>query len=120
MNAAMTLERRQLEARSRHYQKEMRLAASGLRSSVQLAPHALTVARRLAPALPYVVAAVAVGAVVMQLRARNTSRLLLIGGLLFDALRVWSLRRQNLPVEVALKAPDRAPVRDPASVAAAQ
>jgi hypothetical protein len=118
MNTAMTLERRRLEARSRRYHKEMRRAARGLRASLQLAPHAVQLARRLAPALPYVVTAAAVAAVVMQLRARKASRLLLVGGLLFDALRVWSLKQPRRAVEAPAAA--QVPLRDPASAAAAR
>lgn len=109
-------ERQRLDAESRHYRSELGRAAKDLELAARLAPVALRGLRRLAPALPYVVLVSAASVVILRLRARSASKFLLVGGLLFDAMRLLALARSvngaddaTLPTGVrALKGPENA------------
>ncbi|HEY1075285.1 MAG TPA: hypothetical protein VGE51_01225 [Fontimonas sp.] len=110
-------ERSLLDARSRHYEQEMRRAAQGLRASITLLPQAAGGLRRVAPALPLIAAVGVAGVLLLRLRARRAPPLLMVGGLLFDAWRLWTLRQSP---RRALPAPQRAPLplRPPANAEA--
>lgn len=98
MNHLNTLERHRLDERARHYRTELGRAAREIGMATQLAPLALVSLRRLAPALPYVVLATTAGMLLMRMRTlRGAPKVLLIGGVLFDILRLAALARIAAP-----------------------